>query len=73
VLIALDEDLATTPNNQQTYFDSALGGTVLLGARVAVAAAGVYLYLRDKPAASVTPTAWLDPGRSSGVGLAGRF
>lgn len=84
VMIAIDQDcddnLITNPSGQcdvspqtPTYRDSAPIGYALVGAGAVAIGAGVYLYLRSKPAATTAPTAWIDPGRGAGVGVVGRF
>jgi hypothetical protein len=83
VLIAIDQDcddnLLTNPNGHcdvspqtPTYRDTAPLGYALAGAGVVAIGAGVFLYLHSKPA-TTTATAWIDPGRGAGVGVAGRF
>lgn len=70
VLVALDED--DSPS-QATYFDSALGGSILAGAGAVTVGVATVLWLGSRKAPRATATAWLDPGRGGGVGVAGAF
>lgn len=73
LMFVVDEDPVTTPTKDPTYTEATLPGAVTLGAGVAVAAVGGYLFHR----AGAKPRAATPMARATGdgavIGITGRF